>query len=101
MPNILEITQRVDDHMQREHYAKIISNNTIEDGYGNFITTVIYRSEPVVVRKGFETPKQISDTRWLVFINGQSQSGGATEADWDDAPVEAGGMGLNDGLGEG
>lgn len=88
MPNIHEITQRVSQRMERENVGKIINNNTIDDGYGNFVTTVIYRSEPVVVSQGFVVPKRVSDTRYLIFVNGQAQSGGATEADWED--VDAG-----------
>lgn len=69
----------------REDIAEIISDSTTDDGHGNWIRTVIWRTNERTAPAGFEGASvPYTETRWMVFINGDPQASGSTDPEWGD-----------------
>jgi hypothetical protein len=83
--NISQIEKLINERMEREEVGELLNRNTVDDGHGHFITTVIWRtplrSAPAGV-KGKEY--RYRETRYHVFVDGKPQSGGGADAEWID-----------------
>lgn len=77
-----DIAEKVDERMKRENIGEVLSRNTVDDGHGHFVTTVVWRTPKRDFEEADGTVRVWRETRYQVFVDGEAQSGGGCDAEF-------------------